>query len=291
MSKKKRTLTHRFIWPVFAGQRFIFYANTMTISPYQFKQSTARRGTLKRYVSLIALFLFSPLTLSNSVAPPPILTLGYVEMPPYSYTDDEGIARGHLIELTRQLAESIGYRTKPISVPPKRAVQMVASGEINLWFGLPTIAAYKDHVLVTEQPIDQLKLWVYSTKPMADFNGRKSFSGKKVVIIRGYSYGGVRDFIKHPNNHINFLEVSDHAQGLHVLTGRNKDYFLSYIAPNEMLGGADTSQLNSRILTSLDVYIMVYKQLENADQILLQMENAYRHYMHTLAQPNKTDQK
>lgn len=204
------------------------------------------------------------------------LTFGYMEFPPHYYTGPTGQAEGYLIDLIHELASSSGYQVKPILLPPKRAVRMVAAGEVDLWFGLPNIAIYKDRVLISKHPIEQLNLRVYSPKPIPDFQGKDQLVGKSIVVMRGYTYGGFINFLNDPLNKISLFKVSDHHQGLRVLVGRNMDYLIDYQRTvDRVMHKANVPPLYSRELSSIDVYLTVFRGLQDAKKIMANLEGAY----------------
>ncbi len=212
------------------------------------------------------------------------LTFGYMEFPPHYYTGQSGKAEGYLIDLIHELAAISGYKVKPILLPPKRAVRMVAAGKVDLWFGLPTIAIYKDRVLISKSPVEQLTLKLYSTNPITDFRGRDQLAGKSIVVMRGYTYGGLIDFIKDPQNNISLLQVSDHHQGLRVLVGRKMDYLIDYERTVDMvIDKANVPPLYSYELSSIDVYLTVFRGLKNAEEIMAKLEGAFLHNPPTAA--------
>ncbi|NIB38584.1 transporter substrate-binding domain-containing protein [Pseudomaricurvus alkylphenolicus] len=202
-----------------------------------------------------------------------VLTFGYIEFAPYYYTDHQGAPRGPLIDLARKLALETGYQLRPVSLPAKRAVKMVASGEVDLWFGLSTISLYNDNVLISSKPVDQLELRVYSRDCLEHFDNFRQLSGKKVVILRGYTYGGLIDYINTAQNRVEALEVRDPHQAVRVLVGRKMDYLLSYSLPMAAaMQRMSHVALNSRVLDHFNVHVTVHKDLPDAKQIMASFE-------------------
>lgn len=233
-----------------------------------------------------ALLVFSSIALANDR---PSLTFGYIEFPPYYYTDEKGGAQGHLIDLANDIAREAGYDIEYIPLPTKRALLSVANGEIDLWFGLSTIDVYKDHVLISERPIDRLELRVYATKDMKDFRDKRDLIGKSVVILRGYSYGGLLDFIEDPANKIYTIRVTSHDQALSVLATRNIDYMVDYARIVESARAKyPVPNLKSRVLSTLDVHINLSKKMDNAEKVLERLDEAYKKIPHDKLRPKFT---
>ncbi len=232
--------------------------------------------------TLIAL-VFSSIVQANDR---PSLIFGYIEFPPYYYTDEKGKAQGHLIDLANDIAVEAGYGIVYVPLPAKRALLSVATGEIDLWFGLSTIDVYKDHVLISVNPIDRLELRVYSSKAMKTFHDKHDLIGKSVVILRGYSYGGLLDFIEDPANKIYTMRVTSHEQALKVLATRNIDYMIDYARIVESARKKyPFPHLKSRVLSTLDVHINLSKKTKNAEQVLKRLDEAYNKIPHDELRP------
>ncbi len=226
---------------------------------------------------------------SQSFADKPILTFGYIEFAPFYHTYPDGQGRGPFIDMARKLGDAIGYDIKPVSLPPKRAVKLVGSGEVDFWFGLATNELYNDNVYISKNPIDHLELRVYSIKPMGKFNGREDLVGKSVVILRGYTYGGLRDFILDPKNEIYAVQVSSLAQGLKVLEVRELDYILGYTRPvSEALQEYALSNIDSRIISSLDIHMTLHKDIDNSKKLMEELEKFQSSNFPLVNRPRKT---
>lgn len=250
--------------------------------------ATSSPLTLSPLLTLLTLALLA-FSCTISASDRPSLTFGYIAFPPYYYTDEKGEAQGHLIDLANDIAAEAGYSMEYIPLPTKRALLSVASGEIDLWFGLSTIDVYKDHVLISENPIDRLELRVYSTKDMTGFHDKHDLIGKSVVILRGYSYGGLLDFIEDPANKIYTMRVTSHDQALSVLATRNIDYMIDYARIVESAKiKFPVPNLKSRVLSTLDVHINLSNKIENAEQVLQQLSEAYQKIPHNKLRPKFT---
>ncbi len=207
----------------------------------------------------------------------PKLIMAYIEFEPYYYTDAEGKARGHLIDLARKLADQAGYQIEARSFPTRRAAQMLATGQVDLFLGRPTLTQHTNALLVSKQVVDHIRLQVFSTEPRPPLQGKSSLKGKKVVILRGYSYGGWTDYIKNPVNDVNYLLANNRQQALRILTGRGMDYLLDYeLTLKQALARIGGPQLYANDIFQLNVHIMVSKSVNNAAALLEEFEAAYR---------------
>lgn len=231
--------------------------------------------SVMNFILFIAFFAMSHISYANEVVAKRQFTFGYIEFPPFYYTDENGEAAGPLIDMAKALGDEVGFEVVPISLPPKRAVRLVAQGDVDLWFGLATNDRYNNNVYISRAPLDRLELRVYSTKPMGGFEDKTDLRGKSLVIQRGYSYGGLIHYISDVKNNIDVVRVGDIFQAFEVLKVRDLDYFLAYARPaGKALLRSPVEGLESRILSSLDVHITLHKKIVGADQLMKDLEAA-----------------
>ncbi len=206
----------------------------------------------------------------------PLLIMGHIEFPPFFYTDTKGQSRGHLIDLARRLSTFAGYRFEARSFPPRRAGEMLAIGKIDIWLGRPSITEHQHAVLVSETVVDHINLRAYSTRKQPRLITEEDLIGKKVVILRGYSYGGWASYITNPQNKVSYLSANNHRQALQILIGRNMDYLLDYKLPLEDAAQkSNAPPLHSTELFRLALHILVSKQHQDAEQVLQKLEEAF----------------
>lgn len=234
---------------------------------------------LKAYFLGFLLFLNPVLGLSAVRAEEPErqkIVFGYIEFAPYYFTNQDGQPEGPLIELAKELAEDIGLEVEFLSMPTKRAVLAVASGEMELWFGLHTNPLYRDQILASEEPIMKLELRIYSKTPMDNFKGIEDLVGKSVVVMRGYSYGSLLEFLNNPENRIRMVRVSGHAQALKVLDTRDIDYLIDYSGLlNEGLEEYPIENLHSAVVQTLYPHITLHKDYPDAANVMHRLEEAF----------------
>ena len=66
---------------------------------------------------------------AHSASEKTTLNIAYYEHPPFSYTDEQGKARGLWIEKTGKIIEKAGFGWKAQAYPVKRIGQMLGSGK------------------------------------------------------------------------------------------------------------------------------------------------------------------
>lgn len=180
---------------------------------------------------MIALMSFSHSALAIQPASEPVkLRIAYVEFPPYTYQDNQGDPAGTFIDITRQVAKEAGYQPEFVYLPISRAYLYLASGKVDIWVGLTHVPKLRGEVLesrVTPVPV-QLSVWYRNGTD--GLKNLEQLKGKTVIVIGGYTYGGLIDWLNTTNN-ITVTEAPSHRSAIEMLKRRRGDYVLDYREP------------------------------------------------------------
>ncbi len=205
------------------------------------------------------------------------LRVGYVEFPPFNYTDENGVAQGAMADLARDIIANAGYDISFRAYPAKRLAKNIVSGKIDFWIGLSTLENLTEHTEISSMPVNSAVLRAYSTKVMPPVKTKKDLNGKHILILHGYSYGGWFDYIKDPNNNITYESAIKHDQALRMLSSHRVDYLLDYQLPIDLaLENMDLPELYYHDVLTLQGRIVISKKLPNAKEVLLELENSYK---------------
>ncbi|MDX1635903.1 MAG: transporter substrate-binding domain-containing protein [Marinobacter sp.] len=185
---------------------------------------------------LWAWLLMAVLLAGDLAAEPAAMTLrvGYVEFPPFEYRDASGQPAGRFIELTRRVAEEAGYQLEFVYLPISRAYFSLVNGSIDLWPGLTLIPALNEAVVASRSRPLQVQLSAWSLKihpPITQFSDLK---GKTLILISGYTYGGLRDILAMDKD-IRITDAPNHEAALHMLGRGRGTHLLNYTHPIEQL--------------------------------------------------------
>ncbi|WP_320176047.1 transporter substrate-binding domain-containing protein [Maridesulfovibrio sp.] len=159
--------------------------------------------------------IFSILALSNKTIYADQITIGYIELPPYYYTNDQQKPDGILLYLTKKIMRRAGCNCEYISMPSKRILHTLKKGgpfaSIG-WFKTPEREEYA-----------KFSLPIYENKPILVLlrkEDREQFSKYntleellkqskyKTGLIAGHSMGGYIDYL-----------LTKHPQAFHALSG------------------------------------------------------------------------
>lgn len=127
--------------------------------------------------------------------------------------------------------------------------------------------------LVSEKRVAVVELRSFSFKNHPLIIKREEFKGKKVIIIRGYSYAGLTKYIKNEKNNISYITVPNHQKAFQLLNDRKADYVIDYARPaDEVLSGMYLSDLTFSTLKQSDVHLILHKSYANAEKVMKKLE-------------------
>ena len=160
----------------------------------------------------------------------PLLRVGYVDFPPIEYRDDAGQPRGLLTDLTRKVAEAAGFDLQFLHLPVSRVYHFLDSGEIDLWPGMTRIPRLKEAAIASRISGFRvpLRAWHFDHLPPVDHF--EDLSGRTVILITGYTYGGLRDYL-YEREDIRVSETPTHRSAIEMLQRGRGDYLLNYEQP------------------------------------------------------------
>ncbi|MFL0798990.1 MAG: transporter substrate-binding domain-containing protein [Agarilytica sp.] len=231
---------------------------------------------LSRYTQILTTTIILALSVSVSCHAQQHLRMGYVEFEPYYYTDSNGEVKGHLVDLGDRLAKHAGFTLEYQSYPVKRLAKYVVSGEVDIFFGMPTLTSFSEGALISSMAIDQIQLQAYTLSPMPPINKKEDLKGKRILILRGYSYGDWIHYIKDPKNNIDFRIADTHKQALRMLVRRDIDYLLDYKLPiNHAARKLNLPDLHSNNIITFGPHMMVSKKTKNAKEVMEKLEAAF----------------
>lgn len=114
----------------------------------------------------------------------PVLRAVYIESFPYSFTGEDGRAQGYNIDVTRQLAEAVGYRVRFIPVQnPHQLLELLARGEADVTPFLALTSVHQAAGLATSS-LGEYALSVYVRRDR-EFETIHALAGMRVGVVHG----------------------------------------------------------------------------------------------------------
>lgn len=202
--------------------------------------------------------------------------LGYVEFPPYTQTDG-GTAKGSLVEAFDKAAKAAGVAYSAESAPARRLFSGIADGEFHVFLGIKSVKEFEGTTLVSAAPIARIELNAYGVGEAPAVKAKEDLSGKAVIALNGYSYGGWRAWMDDPANKVQIVEARTADQALQLLQAGRAPVLLQYSLPmQQALGGKAAPELKAAPVQALDVYVVVSKKAPDAEALLAKLESGFK---------------
>lgn len=230
---------------------------------------------MKSYGYLIGV-LFWILCFSNHPAASPAkVEFGMFDMPPFYNVKNGAPTGGICYDIMTKMLEKAKIPYVAQVYPAPRLYANLISGKTDVFIGIKNVPAYKDKVLYGETPVSNAELGVYSLRA-PPVKTKMDLIGKSVIVVRGYGYGGLIDFLKDPANKIHLFETTTHLSALKMLEGKRGDYLLDYTATiNDILKDNPNPKITLSILSNIPLYLIVSKATPNGGQLLEKLMAAF----------------
>ncbi|WP_207681578.1 substrate-binding periplasmic protein [Desulfonema magnum] len=215
------------------------------------------------FVTALKIFIFCLfcLNLMLSVAQARTLKMVHIESEPFYFTNESGKSQGILIDLVDKVMKKAGYQWNTISYPAKRMVQSIVRGDADMWLGLPTLPGFKGTTVIGRHEIAKATQCAYTKGENPPIINKEDLSGKTLITLIGYSYGGWIHYIKNPANHVKYHEVFSNDLAFKMLRAKRADYLLSYKRVSEIiLKKMDFPELRFNEISAMGLKFVVSKK-------------------------------
>lgn len=160
--------------------------------------------------------------------------VGYIEFPPYSYTDAQGQPAGHLLEFFELVAQRAGYRTQFIEYPSYRLFKTMESGLVDMSPSLVHHPVMSQYTLRSRYLIARvlLNLYYQDQPPPARL---EELRNARLLLIQGLVYSGLplAAVAENPANAVVTSTAPTHKAAAQMMHLRRADYLLNYQDPAE----------------------------------------------------------
>ena len=128
--------------------------------------------------------------------------------------------------------------------------------------------------LLSKAPVASTELRVYSMPNKPPIKTKEDLIGKRLITIRGYSYGNLAPFLSDPANAITNNSAIKHEAAFGMLEAGRGDYLLDYTGPAyEVLKDRPIAGIQYAPLSRLDVYLVLAKVYPNAKSVMARLES------------------
>lgn len=139
---------------------------------------------------------------------------------------------------------------------------------------LVKVPALQECCLWSTKPVAAVEIRVYRLGDKAPLRTPEEIAGKNVITIRGYSYGGLSNFISDKENRVTNGESPTHAAAFKMLANGRADYLIDYAGPAaEVLATDPVVGIQSDLLLRQDVYLVLSKSYPDSGKVMARLES------------------
>ncbi len=209
------------------------------------------------------------------------LTLVGPEFEPYYFSKEDGSIDGQLVNLYALILENAGYKWNGIIVPAKRVMRLLAQGiyQSSILVNNP-ILEESGNVLTSKNPVSQMVLNAYHSDTNPQIKTKQRLIGKRVIVMRGYGYGGIRKWLELKENNIELMEVNSFSSAIKMIEFNRADYALLYdvnFSAGEIALKRKADGLIVSNITNVPLYLHLNKKtLSHPQKIMDDLMSSYQ---------------
>ncbi len=232
--------------------------------------------SLRRYVRLLALLLCWPLFASAQAEKPTDIEFGYVEMPPRTFTNAQGKPDGQLLKLMTAVMNKAGLSWRATSYPANRLISNLKDGSTPMSI-VVRVPALEECCLFSKEAVGVAELRIYRIGEKPAIKRREDLSGKTLIVLRGYSYSGLINFINDPKNKISSEVAPTHEAAFDMLAAGRADYLINYSEPSEIaLAANPVRNAHFDVFERAERVLVISKSHPNAAKLMERLEGILR---------------
>lgn len=177
-----------------------------------------------------------------------------------------------MLSVAQELFSRTNLSWNSTAYPAKRLFRNLKNGETNFSI-LVRASSLLESCIFSKKPVYSTSLNVYYIGDKPPIITKEGLIGKRLVTIRGYSYGKLRKFIEDPKNNIINEVTNTHSSAFRMLKLGRVDYLLDYAsAAEDIISKNSISNLQSDILSHLDIFLVLSKSYPNANELMEKLE-------------------
>lgn len=168
---------------------------------------------------------------AEDVSTKPIIQVGLMPFPGYSFLDENSLPAGKSVKLTRLLLEQAGYTHEIRILPPARIWRGLEDGSVHMWPGVISKPGLEEHTLLTDRTLGLVGINLYARPGAALPSWPEGIAGKRLILITNYTYTNeLLSTLYDVTLGVRFHRGSSHAGAVNMLLRGRGDYLLDYRA-------------------------------------------------------------
>jgi len=205
------------------------------------------------------------------------LKIAFVEFPPIEYIDSSNKPAGTFIDITKAVLDNAGIDFEFVQLPISRTYLYIKDGNIDLWPGLTGIPSLQGHVIESHSKPVTITLSAWHLENSPKIENISDLSAKNVILVTGYTYGGLLYKITKSEFGMTALYAPDHLAGLKMLQRGRGQYLLDYNEPIfNQLETYSVEDLSHTMLNVRDGAFIISKKTPKAQQLRQILDQSYK---------------
>lgn len=231
---------------------------------------------------ILTCLVFAPVTPVLAKDEP--LEFGYIELPPFGYTNGDGRIDGYLAEVAKVVFERMELPVRFRELPASRLYHQIATGDTAMTLGPAGLHQLADHAYESGEPAITLTLSVYRRTDAEPVSSIEELRGKRVILMQGYSYGRLAGFFETAADSMDLKRARTHASALNMLLYERGDYLLSYQVPVEnVMAEHGLSGLEADVIGQVPIHYFVSHEIDSGQKLVDQWD----HHLAVLQESNE----
>ena len=187
--------------------------------------------------------------------------------------NERGEPDNPLWRVAGQLFAKTGIAWHGKSYPASRMFSYLQDGTAQFSM-LVKAPALQDCCLFSKKPITTAEIRAYRRADTAPVKATENLADKRVITIRGYSYGGLNNFLLDERHHVSINVTQSHASAFRMLANGRADYLIDYAGPaSEVLALEPIEGVAFDVLSRQDIHLVLAKRYPDAQNVMNQLES------------------
>lgn len=205
--------------------------------------------------------------------PPPAILYAYPDQSVWTVAvDAHGQPANPLLKVAGALFQRAGLPWSAAPYPAARMFENLRNGSANFSM-LVKGPAVEQCCLISRRPIASTELRVFHPPGTPPVQAVADLRGKSVILIRGYSYGGLLPQLQDAKNGVVVYTAVSHQAAFTMLGHGRADYLLDYSGPaREIMAAQPGFAFQHETLDHLNVHLVLWRGYPDAEATMARLE-------------------
>jgi len=235
-----------------------------------------QRGVMSKHIIVISC-VFAFLVCFPGSKKASEMNVAIIHFPPYYICDGSKPVGGIYVDLLRVVLDTSGIKHKLECFPPQRYYYNISEGNSPLTINIKGSKELEGKVIYSSLALPGLELRAYKANNSDESISKKEqFIGKKIIVVRGYNYGGLLKYLEQPENKIDLVIAPSHLAGFKMLKAKRGEALLNYRhSAEDVSKETNIENIEYGVLYKLDGYFILNQNYPDAEQVMRKIETAY----------------